>query len=99
MAPSRSILGALPPAPGKVSSPSPLLGASGSSSDVSPRPMSGFPATPRFVPAGLWGDKLLSCCRALVWPPDGDLRPQRLLSITGLPLQKCLLLSPHPLQL
>lgn len=46
-----------------------------------------------------FGAKLLSCCRAQVWPPDGDLHPQRLLSITGLPLQKCLLLSPCPLQL
>lgn len=37
-------------------------------------------------------------CRARVWPPDEDLHPHQLLSITGLPLQGCRLLSqisPH----
>lgn len=38
--------------------------------------------------------RLLFCCGAGLWPPDGDLHPQRLLSIAGLPLPKCLLLSP-----
>lgn len=37
---------------------------------------------------------LLFCCHAGLWPPDGDLHPQRLLSIAGLPLPKCLPLSP-----
>lgn len=84
---------------GVGTSPSPLPGASGSPSGVSLQPMSLFPATPRFAPAGRWRAKLLSCCHAGVWPPDGDLHPQWLLSITQLPLQKCLLLSPHLLQL
>lgn len=97
--PSPSRLGALPSTQGEGSSPSTLPETSGSSSDVSPRPTSLFPATPRFAPAGFCRAKLLSCCRAWVWPPDGDLHPQRLLSIPRLPLQKCLLLSPRLLQL
>lgn len=82
---------------GEQSQPSPE--ASGASLDVSPQPMSLYPATPRFAPAVLWRAKLLSCCRTGVWPPDGDLHPQQLLSITRLSLQKCLLPSPQLLQL
>lgn len=56
--------------PVEGTSPSPLPEASGYSQDVS------VPIHPKICSFGALGAMLLSCCRARVWPPDGDLHPQ-----------------------
>lgn len=78
MGPSPCRLGSLPPAPrgGEPSQPSPRSLRSSSEVSPWPIPLFLFPVTPRFAPAGLWRAKLLSCCRARLWPPDGDLHPR-----------------------